>query len=1078
VPKLYKTTGVGRAVESLPWLQWANDDPTATAWARYDAGTESRLVPLFPKGGETITTTQPLYRFETEAQHVQTSNNNTTWRVDVRKGPFGPHNRLVYSQDFDNAAWNAIAVPVVPNVSLDHLGNLTADRLTISAGFTARRAVVGGLTVGKVYYFKVRVRAAPTSSAANVRVAINDTVSWASAVSTRVALTSNIQEVRVTWTATGTSAYVIVGALDAAGAADSSCYGDVDVSCAQFTESVDTDYVATTSAAVLLATTILFTATSDPGRNEVNHPLATPLTPGKWQWRYHDPDNGVTSGWIDFEVDASAVTLNIPKRLDLYNAFKARPIGERGWPAVMTHYQAGGHARAHYTALDTGTSGLSSFIGASISGQTDEGNAAQTEYSRIITCAQLYKADGHATAGTHGLARLQNILGWQTGRYAPTNIVVSGGGTLATINFPTPTRFLPVGQTKVAIDGASHANLTISLLDITAVNSQTFTFVPSGVPDGTYTATWVTCRSLSHRFDDQYRFKILAIIVGASAFWGLMSAADKAAARDHVGYTLQSFLYGNGWDSSSFPLWINNFQTVHFGRWAWHLKDHGGHMHEWMLVMCGAAALFAGDEPNFTGSHFGLATTIPEFTAAASVLLHKHYVSNTELGGNYEGLAYHGFAFYYTAALDLMLNALGILDAWWTQPRWRNAAKMCAFGMRKGTGPRLANGDDGYGVWDGSIAITAGCKTASPYLPLILRSQGVTINNLDTSATWPFPHLQVPNVALPSLDDVPTFERDFYDHETTWYATDDPTNGDSPTFLVNVLRRGRFNHGLGGASGFQAAAGGRRLIVQGVNLRGTVGITDQHKTNWGNSSRSASVWALNGLVGTQCDGLNTGPQNRAIPLKYKPVHTHGYLQLDLTKAYRRASYVHTSAVRTFVFFRPGLMLILDRAAWTGSLTFEWQFHTPTAPTSAGVGSDISLFGVTSTSAVRTVDSLEGGVLTPIAGTGIVAPTAQVINDSAWPAGCAPPANSIANADYPESPNGTLDDANHVYWHNYVQWAASTGVFSPMRLQLGSNRVSGETAGVSGGVFTWSATYAGRTCTVSLNLTTNALTVTG
>jgi len=906
-------TGLAKAVESLPWTKWANDDPTCTAWTRYDAGTESRLVPLFPKGGETITTTQPLYRFETEAQFVQTTNNNTVWRVDVR---------------------------------------------------------------------------------------------------------------------------------------------------------------------VFGSGTTLYSFYSDEGHNEVNHDLSTPLTPGRWQWRYYDPDNDVTSGWIDFEVDPSAVTLNIPKRADLYAAFASRPIGERGWPSVMTHYQVGGHARAHYTALDSGTNGLSSFVGSSIVGQTDEGNAAQTEYSRILKCAQLYKSDGHATAGSHGLARLQNVLSWQTGRYTPTNIVVSGGGTLATINFPSATRFLSSGQTKVAIDGASHSNLNISLIDITAVNSSTFTFVPSGVPDGTYTATWVTCRSLSHRFDDQYRFKMIAIIVGASAFWGLMSAADKAAARDHVGYMLQSFLYGNGWDASAFPLWINNFQTVYFGRWAWHLKDHGGHMHEWMLVMCAGAALFAGDEANFTGPHFSLATTIPEFTAAASVLLHKHYVSNTELGGNWEGLAYHGFSFLFVPALDVMLNALNMLDAWWTQPRWRGGAKMCAFGMRKGTGPRLANGDDHYGVWDGAIAVTAACKTASPYLPMILRTQGVTINTMDTSATWPFSHLQVPNVPIPSIHDVPTFERDFYDHETTWYATDDPTNGNSPTLLVNVLRRGRHNHGLGGAGGIQAAAGGRRLMIQGVSMRGTVGITDQHKTNWGNSSRSASVWALNGLAGTQVDGLNSGPRNRAIPLKYKPVHTHGYLQLDLTKAYRRVSYVHSAAVRTLIFFRPGLVLTLDRAEWAGSYTFEWQFHTPAAPTSAGVGSDINLFGVTSTATTRTVDAVAGGVLTPISGSGIVAPTAQVINDSAWPASTSPPANSIANADYPESPDGTLADANHAYWHNYVQWAASTGVFAPMRLQLGSNRVSGETASVSGGVFTWSATYAGRVCTATLNLTTDALSVFG
>jgi len=160
-------------------------------------------------------------------------------------------NLATYSEQFDNAAWNNAGGAVVSaNTAVAPDGTTTADTATFGAGSPILRQIITLLTPSVSYTFTAYVKKSATSGANNVRLTINNTLTWSGAVSTKIALTNNWQRVSLTCTSAA-NAYLIIGSLDQNGTDDTSCYGNVDIWGAQLEAGAyATSYIPTLAASV------------------------------------------------------------------------------------------------------------------------------------------------------------------------------------------------------------------------------------------------------------------------------------------------------------------------------------------------------------------------------------------------------------------------------------------------------------------------------------------------------------------------------------------------------------------------------------------------------------------------------------------------------------------------------------------------------------------------------------------------------------------------------------------------------------------------------------------------------------
>ena len=167
-------------------------------------------------------------------------------------------NLALYSEEIDNASWaTGVASPagVTANAATAPDGAVTAETMAPSSTNPFRRRIVASLTAGVVYTVSAYVKASASGGATAFRLTTNNTLAWGTGGSAKVTLTSSWQRVTLTFTQTGSaSAYIVIGATDASGALDSSCYGNVDVWGLMFEAgSTATSYIKTVAGTVTRA---------------------------------------------------------------------------------------------------------------------------------------------------------------------------------------------------------------------------------------------------------------------------------------------------------------------------------------------------------------------------------------------------------------------------------------------------------------------------------------------------------------------------------------------------------------------------------------------------------------------------------------------------------------------------------------------------------------------------------------------------------------------------------------------------------------------------------------------------------
>jgi hypothetical protein len=175
-----------------------------------------------------------------------------TGQTEVLKGT--GENLLTYSQLIGGTNWTLVgSSTVVTNAVSAPDSTTTASTLSNPSGGYVRGFNGVNILTNISYTFSCYVKASASGGASNVRLTTNNQAAWNTGLSTKFALTSSWQRVSISGSIinAGTSAYLIIGAIDATGTNDATCAGNVDVWGAQLEiGSILNTYVSTTSAIV------------------------------------------------------------------------------------------------------------------------------------------------------------------------------------------------------------------------------------------------------------------------------------------------------------------------------------------------------------------------------------------------------------------------------------------------------------------------------------------------------------------------------------------------------------------------------------------------------------------------------------------------------------------------------------------------------------------------------------------------------------------------------------------------------------------------------------------------------------
>jgi len=138
------------------------------------------------------------------------------------------YNLLTATQEFGATAWVKVdaTVGISENVAEAPNGTLTADQITLGVGMRGIRqdAAFSGSGVQSIW-----VKVAPSGSATHIRVSTNNASAWNTGLSKKVALTAEWQRLELAGglNSGGVAIRVSIGTVDATGAVDTDCYGNV-----------------------------------------------------------------------------------------------------------------------------------------------------------------------------------------------------------------------------------------------------------------------------------------------------------------------------------------------------------------------------------------------------------------------------------------------------------------------------------------------------------------------------------------------------------------------------------------------------------------------------------------------------------------------------------------------------------------------------------------------------------------------------------------------------------------------------------------------------------------------------------
>ncbi len=149
---------------------------------------------------------------------------------------------LLSPEAFDNAAWATFSAPTVTaNVENDPNGNATVDNVNLGQDL---RQHIASLPAG-TYTLSAYVKSGPATAATAVRFTTNNTLAWNTGISQKNTLSTTLTLYSTTFTLASTQALaIIIGAVDATGAADGTITGNFRIAWAMLNKgSVRGDYV-------------------------------------------------------------------------------------------------------------------------------------------------------------------------------------------------------------------------------------------------------------------------------------------------------------------------------------------------------------------------------------------------------------------------------------------------------------------------------------------------------------------------------------------------------------------------------------------------------------------------------------------------------------------------------------------------------------------------------------------------------------------------------------------------------------------------------------------------------------------
>lgn len=149
---------------------------------------------------------------------------------------------LLSPEAFDNAAWATFSSPTVTaNVENDPNGNATVDNVNLGQDL---RQHIASLPAG-TYTLSAYVKSGPATAATAVRFTTNNALAWNTGISQKNTLSTTLTLYSTTFTLASTQALaIIIGAVDATGAADGTITGNFRIAWAMLNEgSVRGDFV-------------------------------------------------------------------------------------------------------------------------------------------------------------------------------------------------------------------------------------------------------------------------------------------------------------------------------------------------------------------------------------------------------------------------------------------------------------------------------------------------------------------------------------------------------------------------------------------------------------------------------------------------------------------------------------------------------------------------------------------------------------------------------------------------------------------------------------------------------------------